>query len=155
MLQSPTLFSGSLRENLRFGKPDATDGELFEASKITGVDLIATELQGGFAANINEGGQMLSGGQRQAICLTRTLLNKPSVLILDEPTSSMDTQTEAKLINNLKSWVGDKTIIIATHKGQVLDTLDRIIVLENGRVVADGKKEDVLRPRSAKVKVVN
>lgn len=155
MLQSPTLFSGSLRENLRFGKPDATDGELFEASKITGVDLIATELQGGFAANINEGGQMLSGGQRQAICLTRTLLNKPSVLILDEPTSSMDTQTEAKLINNLKSWVGDKTIIIATHKGQVLDTLDRIIVLENGRVVADGKKEDVLRPQKAKVKVVN
>jgi ATP-binding cassette, subfamily C, bacterial LapB len=153
MLQSPALFSGTLKENLLFGKPNASDDELFETSKITGVDLVAAELQGGFAAVLNEGGQMLSGGQRQAICLTRTLLNKSQILILDEPTSSMDTQTEGSFISNFRSWVGKETVIIATHKGRVLDAVDRVIVLENGRVVADGKKEEVLRPSKPTVKV--
>ena len=102
---------------------------------------------------LNEGGQMLSGGQRQAICLTRTLLNKSQILILDEPTSSMDTQTEGSFISNFRSWVGKETVIIATHKGRVLDAVDRVVVLENGRVVADGKKEEVLRPSKPTVKV--
>jgi ATP-binding cassette subfamily C protein LapB len=154
MLQSPAIFSGTLKENLLFGKPDATDEEIFEISKITGVDLLASELQGGFTSVLNEGGQMISGGQRQAICLTRALINKSKILLLDEPTSSMDTQTEGIFINNFKSWIGEATVIIATHKGRVLDAVDRVVVLENGRVVADGKKEDILRSPKPKVEAV-
>ena len=154
MLQSPALFSGTLKENLLFGNPDASDEEIFNISKITGVDVIASELQGGFSATLNEGGSSLSGGQKQAICLTRTLLNDSKILLMDEPTSSMDTQTEGVFITNLKNLIKDKTVVIATHKGRVLDIVDRVIVLENGRIVADGKKNDILRPAAPKVQSI-
>ena len=154
MLQSPALFSGTLKENLLFGNPDASDEEIFNISKITGVDMIASELQGGFSATLNEGGSSLSGGQKQAICLTRTLLNDSKILLMDEPTSSMDTQTEGVFITNLKNLIKDKTVVIATHKGRVLDIVDRVIVLDNGRIVADGKKNDILRPAAAKVQSI-
>ena len=151
MLQSPALFSGTLKENLLFGNPDASDEEIFKISKITGVDVIASELKGGFSAALNEGGNSLSGGQKQAICLTRTLLNDSKILLMDEPTSSMDTQTEVNFITKLKDLIKDKTVVIATHKGRALDIVDRVIVLDNGRMVADGKKNDILRPAPAKV----
>ena len=151
MLQSPALFSGTLKENLLFGNPDASDEEIFKISKITGVDVIASELKGGFSAALNEGGNSLSGGQKQAICLTRTLLNDSKILLMDEPTSSMDTQTEVNFITKLKDLIKDKTVVIATHKGRALDIVDRVIVLDNGRIVADGKKNDILRPAPAKV----
>jgi len=154
MLQSPALFSGTLKENLLFGNPDASDEEIFNISKITGVDVIASELQGGFSATLSEGGSSLSGGQKQAICLTRTLLNDSKILLMDEPTSSMDTQTEGIFITNLKNLIKDKTVVIATHKGRVLDIVDRVIVLENGRIVADGKKNDILRPAANKVQSI-
>lgn len=148
-LQEPVLFSGSIKENFLFGKPDATDEEIFSASKITGVDQVVNGLHGGFASMLNEGGNQLSGGQRQALCLARTFLNNPKVVLLDEPTSSMDSQTEMHFVSNFKDWARDKTVVIATHKSRMLDAVDRIIVLESGRVVADGKREEVLRPRNS------
>ena len=148
-LQEPVLFSGSIKENFLFGKPDATDEEIFSASKITGVDQVVNGLHGGFASMLNEGGNQLSGGQRQALCLARTFLNNPKVVLLDEPTSSMDPQTEMHFVSNFKDWARDKTVVIATHKSRMLDAVDRIIVLESGRVVADGKREEVLRPRNS------
>ena len=148
-LQEPVLFSGSIKENFLFGKPDATDEEIFSASNITGFDQVVNGLHGGFAAILNEGGNQLSGGQRQALCLARTFLNNPKVVLLDEPTSSMDSQTEMHFVSNFKDWSKDKTVVIATHKSRMLDAVDRIIVLEAGRVVADGKREEVLRPRSS------
>ena len=148
-LQEPVLFSGSIKENFLFGKPDATDEEIFSASKITGVDQVVNGLHDGFASMLNEGGNQLSGGQRQALCLARTFLNNPKVVLLDEPTSSMDSQTEMHFVSNFKDWARDKTVVIATHKSRMLDAVDRIIVLESGRVVADGKREEVLRPRNS------
>ena len=148
-LQEPVLFSGSIKENFLFGKPDATDEEIFSASKITGVDQVVNGLHGGFASMLNEGGNQLSGGQRQALCLARTFLNNPKVVLLDEPTSSMDSQTEMHFVSNFKDWARDKTVVIATHKSRMLDAVDRIIVVEAGKVVADGKREEVLRPRNS------
>ena len=148
-LQEPVLFSGSIKENFLFGKPDATDEEIFSASKITGVDQVVNGLHDGFASMLNEGGNQLSGGQRQALCLARTFLNNPKVVLLDEPTSSMDSQTEMHFVSNFKDWARDKTVVIATHKSRMLDAVDRIIVVEAGKVVADGKREEVLRPRNS------
>ncbi len=148
-LQEPVLFSGSIKENFLFGKPDATDEEIFSASKITGVDQVVNGLHDGFASMLSEGGNQLSGGQRQALCLARTFLNNPKVVLLDEPTSSMDSQTEMHFVSNFKDWARDKTVVIATHKSRMLDAVDRIIVVEAGKVVADGKREEVLRPRNS------
>ena len=104
---------------------------------------------------LNEGGQKLSGGQKQAICVARTILNNSQVIFMDEPTSSMDNQTEASFIKNFQEWIGGRTLVVATHKGQLLQLVDLIVVLENGRVIADGKKEEILRPLNSKLKAIN
>ena len=155
MMQSSTLFSGTLKENLLLGNPNASDEDIIKASKITGVEAIATSLPNGYLTMLNEGGQKLSGGQKQAICIARTILNNSQIIFMDEPTSSMDNQTEASFIKNFQEWIGGRTLVVATHKGQLLQLVDRIVVLENGRVIADGKKEEILRPLNSKLKAIN
>ena len=155
MMQSSTLFSGTLKENLLLGNPNASDEDIIKASKITGVGAIATSLPNGYLTMLNEGGQKLSGGQKQAICIARTILNNSQIIFMDEPTSSMDNQTEASFIKNFQEWIGGRTLVVATHKGQLLQLVDRIVVLENGRVIADGKKEEILRPLNSKLKAIN
>jgi len=155
MMQNSALFSGTLKENLLLGNPDASDADIIRAAKITGVEAIANSLPNGYLTVLNEGGQKLSGGQKQAICVARTILNNSQVIFMDEPTSSMDNQTEASFIKNFQEWIGARTLIVATHKGQILQLLDRIGVLDNGRVIADGKKEEILRPLNSKLKAIN
>ncbi len=155
MMQNSALFSGTLKENLLLGNPNASDEDIIKASKITGVEAIATSLPNGYLTMLNEGGQKLSGGQKQAICIARTILNNSQVIFMDEPTSSMDNQTEASFIKNFQEWIGGRTLVVATHKGQLLQLVDRIVVLENGRVIADGKKEEILRPLNSKLKAIN
>ena len=144
-LQNPLLFSGSVKENLLLGNPDAEDEEIIRSSRLTGVDQIVNELPNGYATQINERGEMLSGGQRQAITLSRTLINNANILLLDEPTSSMDTQTEKFVLENLRPWFKDKTVLLATHRGQLLDLADRVIVIDSGKIVADNSKEEILK----------
>ena len=144
-LQTPLLFSGTVKENLLLGNPEASDEEIIAASKLTGVDRIVDELPKGYATQLNEKGEMLSGGQRQAITLTRTLINNPDILLLDEPTSSMDTQTEKFVLENLKTWIKTKTVLVATHRGQLLELADRVVVIDSGKIVADDKKEAILK----------
>ena len=144
-LQTPLLFSGTLKENILLGNPDATDEEIMHYSKMTGVDEIANNMPDGFASLINERGDVLSGGQRQAISITRTLITEPNILLLDEPTSSMDPQTEKFVLKNIKNWMKNKTVVIATHRGQILDLVERVIILDSGKLVADGKKEEILK----------
>ena len=139
------LFSGTVKENILFGNPSATDEQILKYSKITGVDLIANNLPDGFSTALNERGEQLSGGQRQAITITRSIINEPKILLLDEPTSSMDSQTEQLVIKNLKKWMKNRTLIVATHRGQLLELVDRVIVLDSGRIVADDKKEKICR----------
>jgi ATP-binding cassette subfamily C protein LapB len=152
MLQTPTVFSGSLKENLLMGKPDASDEELIEAAKYAGVDVIASELEHGYDTFLNERGQTLSGGQRQAICITRTIISNPSILLMDEPTSAMDTQSESHMLSKLDKWLQGRTFIVVTHRGLLLNLVNRVIVMDSGVIVADGPKEKVLLPPSQKGK---
>ncbi len=142
--QDVLLFAGTLRDNIVVGMPTASDKQLLEASKISGVDQFAGSHPLGFDLPVGERGAALSGGQRQSVSLARALLHKPNILILDEPSNSMDNASEEQLRANLVSYVMDKTLFLITHKVSLLSLVDRIIVVDQGQVVADGPKEPVL-----------
>lgn len=148
--QDSRLFYGSLRENIMIGVPDATSKEFLRVLKLTGLDQLAAKHPMGINLPIGEMGDGLSGGQRQLVSLARSLLARPSILLLDEPTSSMDMQTEGKFIEHLKTATGDQTLIVVTHRPSLLALVDRIIVIDEGKVVADGPKETVLNSLAGK-----
>ena len=139
------MFFGSVRENLKLGAPLATDQEILEALKITGALDFVQEKKEGLDHQVLEGGAGFSGGQRQALLLARLLLRQPSIVLLDEPTASLDDVSEQQLIKQLKGWLGQKTLVIATHRRAVLELVDRIIVLHDGKIVMDGPKEQILQ----------
>jgi len=143
--QDPRLISGTLRDNLLLGLPDPGDERLLEAARATGLfDLIGRHPQG-LALEISEGGRGVSGGQRQLIALTRLLLGEPRVWLLDEPTASMDSEAEARVIQLMRDRVrSDQTLVVATHKTAFLPLLTRIVVVRDGRVVLDGPRDGVL-----------
>ena len=143
--QNAHLFFGSVRENLKLGAPLATDQEILEALKITGALDFVQEKKEGLDHQVLEGGAGFSGGQRQALLLARLLLRQPSIVLLDEPTASLDDVSEQQLIKQLKGWLGQKTLVIATHRRAVLELVDRIIVLHDGKIVMDGPKEQILQ----------
>ena len=142
--QEPELFAGSLRENILFGRLD--DEKAFEeAAQASGIASLAQIHPLGYALQVGERGRAISGGQRQAVAIARAALGKPRVLFLDEPTSAMDNLTEAAFIRSFRNWLTpDTTLILATHRVSMLELVDRLIVLENGRVAADGPKDKVL-----------
>ncbi len=143
--QNTHLFFGSVRENLKLGAPLANDDEILHVLKITGALNFVMDKKEGLDYQILEGGIGFSGGQRQALLLTRLLLRQPNILLLDEPTAAIDDVSEKMLIDQLKSWLGQKTLVIATHRRAVLELVDRIIVVHEGRIVMDGPKEQVLK----------
>lgn len=142
--QNSRLFFGTVYENLTMGRPQATDEEIHTALKASGALSFVQQQKNGLNYTIMEGGFGLSGGQRQALLLARTLLCQPEVLLLDEPTASMDEVTEQYVIDQLSSWLHHRTLVIATHRLAILRLVDRIIVVDNGRVVIDDVKEKVL-----------
>lgn len=142
--QNAHLFFGSVRENLTLGSPLATDQELLNVLKLTGALSFVLDKKEGLDHQILEGGVGFSGGQRQALLLSRLLLRQPNILLLDEPTAAIDDVSEKQLIQNLKGWLGQKTLVIATHRRAVLELVDRIIVVHDGKIVMDGPKEQVL-----------
>ena len=143
--QNAHLFFGSVRENLKLGAPLANDDEILHVLKITGALNFVMDKKEGLDYQILEGGIGFSGGQRQALLLTRLLLRQPNILLLDEPTAAIDDVSEKMLIDQLKSWLGQKTLVIATHRRAVLELVDRIIVVHEGRIVMDGPREQVLK----------
>lgn len=142
--QNAHLFFGSVRENLTLGSPLATDQELLNVLKLTGALSFVLDKKEGLDHQILEGGVGFSGGQRQTLLLSRLLLRQPNILLLDEPTAAIDDVSEKQLIENLKGWLGQKTLVIATHRRAVLELVDRIIVVHDGKIVMDGPKEKVL-----------
>ncbi len=144
LAQNSNLFHGTIRENLLLGRPMATDRELIEALRMSGGLSLVQGRPEGLDELIQEGGLGLSGGQRQALLLARTIVRQPSVLLLDEPTAHFDEVTEHQVIEALTPWLAPRTLIVATHRMQVLQWVDRIIILDNGRVVMDGPKKHVL-----------
>jgi ATP-binding cassette, subfamily C, bacterial LapB len=143
--QDSELFTGTLRDNIVLGNPLAGEDEIARAVRASGVESFSATHQLGLAMPIGERGRGLSGGQRQAVALARMLLRRPKVLFLDEPSSAMDTNTESVLIEQLRTTLGaDETLIVCTHRGSFLDIVDRLLVVEGGRIVADGPKQAVL-----------
>ncbi|MBB6468500.1 ATP-binding cassette subfamily C protein LapB [Aminobacter lissarensis] len=144
--QAGDLFSGTIKENLLMARPDATDEQIILAAKAAGVDEFVSRHPRGYDMNVGERGTNLSGGQRQAVAIARLLLTKPKIVFLDEPSGSMDLASERQLIKQLKVAFDDKTtLIISTHRYSMLEIVDRLIVVEQGRVVADGPKEKVIQ----------
>jgi ATP-binding cassette, subfamily C, bacterial LapB len=145
------LLSGTLRDNLLQGLPDPGDEALLEAARQTGLfDLVRTHPKG-LALPISEGGRGISGGQRQAIGLTRMILAQPKIILLDEPTASMDASTEALLVATLNRFVaGGATLLVATHKSALLPILDRLLVVKGGKLYMEGPRDLVLARLSGK-----
>ena len=144
VLQNPYLFSGTLRENIAFGLDVVSDEEILEAAKISCCLDFINKLENGFDYYLSENGRELSGGQRQGLTLARAIVRKPKILLLDEPTSSMDQSTEKLVIDNLNTYFSDQTVILVTHRMSLLKMVDRVIALDDGKVTVDGKKDDIV-----------
>lgn len=147
--QDQVLFYGSIRENIVMGVPHVEDQVIERAANLAGVMDFASHHPEGMDLNVGERGRALSGGQRQSVILARALLLDPPLLILDEPTSNMDNSTEAKFMQRLQSIIENKSLIIVTHKPVLLKMVDQMMVLDSGRVVAYGEKEDVMQQLSS------
>ena len=144
--QAGDLFSGTVKENLLMARPDATDEEIIDAAKAAGVDEFVSRHPRGYDMNVGERGTNLSGGQRQMVAIARLLLTKPKIVFMDEPSGSMDLASERQLIKQLKQAFDETTtLIISTHRYSMLEIVERLVVVEQGRIVADGPKEQVIR----------
>jgi ATP-binding cassette subfamily C protein LapB len=142
--QEPRLFQGTLKENVILGRSNAPMDRFIEVAKQTGLDKLAAAHPMGYDLPVGEMGSLLSGGQRQLVALARCLVTQSQILLMDEPTSSMDAQSEASFIHQLKTAVHGQTLVVVTHRPALLDVVDRIIVFDQGRMLADGPKAKVL-----------
>ena len=144
MTQNARLFYGTLRENITLGMPRATDKEIFEVLEMCGAASFVQKLPKGLDYPIMENGVGLSGGQRQSILLARMLLRDPNIVLMDEPTASLDEHTEREFIQRLGAWLGNRTLVVATHRVPVLELVERVVVLKDGMLVMDAPKAQAL-----------
>jgi len=142
--QEPFLFAGSIRDNIRYGRPAASDAEVMEAARIAHVDEFARGLPRGFESEVGDEGTLLSGGQRQRITIARAILRNPSVLIFDEATSSLDAQSERFVQSAIEVLMQERTVFIIAHRLSTIRRADRILVLDAGRVVETGTHEELM-----------
>jgi len=143
--QTATLFHGTIRQNLLLVRPHASDAELLDALQRSGALGFVQSFAQGLDHPVREGGQGLSGGQRQCLLLARLVLARPRVVLLDEPTAALDETTERHVITQLAPWLRETTLVVATHRAPLLDWVDRVIVLDGGRVVRDQPKHQMLQ----------
>lgn len=142
--QDVTLFFGSVRDNIVMGAPFADDAAVLKAADIAGVTEFVNRHPAGFDLPVGERGEGLSGGQRQSIAVARAILSEPAMLVLDEPTNAMDNSTEEQFKSKLKTLLADKTMLLVTHKASLLSLVDRVIVMDQGNLVADGPRVQIL-----------
>jgi ATP-binding cassette subfamily C protein LapB len=144
VLQDSVLLSGTVRDNIRLDRAEVDDEELLRAATLSGTHDFVGRLANGYDLLLADRGESLSGGQRQSIAVARALAGRPSLLLLDEPTSAMDSQSEQGLIDRLRDEMKDRTMLLVTHRMPLLQLVDRIILLDSGRIVADGPRDAVL-----------
>lgn len=145
VLQTPHLFSGTIRENIRYGRLDATDEEVVNAAKLAGADEFIVTLDGGYDAEVGEGGIMLSVGQKQLVSLARAVLAKPDIFIMDEATSSVDTLTEALIQKGMDVLMKESTSFVIAHRLSTIKQADRILVIDAGRISEMGNHSELMK----------
>ncbi len=150
--QEPFLFMGSIKDNITIGEQYATDEQVLKAAKIAGVHDFLGKHEKGYDLIVGERGEGLSGGERQSVTLARAILSNPNILLLDEPTNMMDELSENIFKKKVESIIKDKTVVIITHKPSLLSLVDRLIVVEDGKIIADGPKEKIVSSFSTQQK---
>jgi ATP-binding cassette, subfamily B, bacterial MsbA len=145
--QAVTLFSGTIRDNICYGKPDATDEEVIAAAKAANVHKFIVSMPDGYNTHVGQRGQTLAGGQRQRIAIARALIKKPQILLLDEATSALDSQTEAILQEALSTWMRGRTVLIIAHRLSTIVDADKIVVLDQGHIVETGTHHELMAKR--------
>jgi len=143
--QNPMLFYGSVRENITMGHETAPEAAVLRAAELAGVMEFLRDTQHGLDTQVGERGEALSGGQQQAVAVARALLYDPPVMILDEPTASMDPSSENRLMRRLANITKDRTVILITHKGSMLQLCDRLVLMDRGLLLADGQRDEVIQ----------
>ena len=145
VLQSPHLFSGTVRENLRYGKPDATDEEIMEALRIVSAESVLAKMEKGLDTDVGEGGGMLSTGEKQLLSFARAILADPRILVLDEATSSIDTVTEKAIQNAIAAVIKGRTSFVIAHRLSTIVDADVILVVKGGKIIGRGTHEELMR----------
>ena len=147
VLQAPHLFSGTIKDNIRYGKLDATDDEVIEAAKVVRAHEFIMKLENGYDTEVGEGGGMLSTGEKQLVSFARAIIGKPSLFFLDEATSSIDTESEAKIQKAIEEVLQNRTSFIVAHRLSTIRSADRILVIDKGEILEQGTHEELLKRR--------
>jgi ATP-binding cassette, subfamily B, bacterial len=152
--EDPFLFSGSIHDNIAYGRPDATRDEVVAAARVAAADEIVAGLPQGYDTPVGERGYRLSGGQRQRLAIARALLYRPAVLVLDDATSAVDTETEQRIFRGLRTELAGRTVLVSAHRLATIELADRVAVLDGGRIVATGRHEELLLTSRAYTEVL-
>jgi ATP-binding cassette subfamily B protein len=155
MLQDPFIFSGTIMDNIRYGRLDATDEEVIKAAKAVQADKFISRMKDGYQTEVNERGTRLSSGQRQLISFARVLLADPRILILDEATSSIDTETELALQKGLETLLSGRTSFIIAHRLSTIQKATRILFVEKGRIIEEGTHDELMNKMGRYWKLFN
>jgi ATP-binding cassette subfamily B protein len=147
VLQTPHLFSGSVEDNIRYGKLDATSKEIIQAAKLSGAHDFISSLDSGYKEEVGEGGNLLSVGQKQLISLARAVLRKPDIFIMDEATSSVDTLTESSIQRGMETLMTGRTSFVIAHRLSTIRKADRILFIKDGSIVEMGSHTELLQKR--------
>jgi len=147
VLQTPHLFSGTVRENLKYGRPDATDEEINEALRLVSADALVENLEKGLDTEVGEGGNSLSTGEKQLISFARAILAKPKIIVLDEATSSVDTITEQKIQSAIEAVIKGRTSLVIAHRLSTVKNADVILVVKDGKIVERGKHSELIKSK--------
>ena len=149
VMQDVWLITGTVKQNIAIGGANPSDQDILEASQLAGVHDFISQHPQGYGLRLKERGEGLSGGQKQAITIARALVSKPPIVLMDEPTSAMDLPGEKALIERLKAQLINQTIVVITHRASIIELIDHVLVLDQGRLVAQGPKSDFLKSKQA------
>ena len=147
VLQTPQLFSGTVRENMRYGKPDATDEEIWAALQLVEADEVVLKLEDGLDSVLGEGGGSLSTGEKQLISFARAIISNPSLLVLDEATASIDTLTEKKIQDAVATVIQGRTSFVIAHRLSTVVDADIILVFKDGKIIEQGKHKELMEQK--------
>ena len=147
VLQTPTLFTGTVKDNIRYGKFDATDKQIEEAAKLVGADSFIEKLENGYDSEVGEQGSKLSTGEKQLISFARAVVANPALFILDEATSSVDTETEKKIQKAIEAILHERTSFIVAHRLSTIINSDMILVIDKGKIVESGKHDELMQKK--------